>query len=208
MPHLPVNIHNIKDNFEKIFFEWNNLLPSDLLNVLIVDKFYNKVHAGYQQFCIIVAIIGGWQVLHGQDQTYNTRYEKFLSETLPDNDVFTDGEDVMHDGKIIAKKDGMKEKLAQVLGAGKTFKELGEDIDGIRDCILHWDNKLRTPTKTDKQFKKYQPIIEKEVQISNLCEILFILMIKAIYTKIGITLTNDEKKNLLRYVTLWSSYSL
>ncbi len=201
-PYIPVNISNVKDKFNDIYDTWNNILPSDMLDVVIVDKFYNHAGSGYQQFSILLSIIGSWQIIHGSNKTYNSRYQKFLEENLPNNDILTDGSKI--DDKIIRK--GIKERFYEILGFGKTWCDIACDLDNIRDCILHLDMKINNKKSTNNIFDKYKNIIEKETSISNLCEILFIVLVKAIYSKLGIKLTDDEKNNLLRYVVSWTSY--
>ena len=92
------------------------------------------------------------------------------------------------------------------MGFDKTWGDIACDLDNIRDCILHLDMKINNKKSTNNIFDKYKNIIEKETSISNLCEILFIVLVKAIYSKLGIKLTDDEKNNLLRYVVSWTSY--
>lgn len=196
-PYIPVNISNIKDNFNNIYDTWNNILPSDMLDMIIVDKFYKHAGSGYQQFSILLSIIGSWQIIHGSNKVYNSRYEKFLEENLPDNDILTNGNEY---------RKGIKERFCEILGANKTWCKIADDLDNIRDCILHLDLKISNKKCTNNIFAKYKNIIEKETSISNLCEILFIVLVKAVYSKIGITLTDDEKNNLLRYIVSWTSY--
>ena len=198
LPYIPVNISNVKDKFNEIYDNWNNILPSDLLDILIVDKFYNHVGSGYQQFSILLSIIGSWQIIHGSDNTYNSRYEKFLEENLPDNDIFTNG---IKEGEKIIRK-GIKERFYDILSSNK-WSDIAYDLNNIRDFILHLDMKVNNKKGN---FSKYISIIDEETSINNLCEILFIILIKAIYSKIGIVLTDDEKNNLLRYIVSWTSY--
>lgn len=197
-PYIPVNISNVEDKFNDIYDNWNNILPSDMLDIVIVDKFYNQAGSGYQQFSILLSIIGSWQIIHGSDKTYNSRYQKFLEENLPNDDIFTDGSE---------HRKGIRERFYEILGFDKTWGDIACDLDNIRDCILHLDMKINNNKKnTNNIFAKYKNIIEKETSISNLCEILFIVLVKAIYTKLGIILTDDEKNNLLRYIVSWTSY--
>lgn len=197
LPYIPVNISNVKDKFNEIYDNWNNILPSNMLDIVIVDKFYNQAGSGYQQFSILLSIIGSWQIIHGSDKKYNSRYQKFLEENLPNNDIFTDGSEY---------RKGVKERFCEILGLGKTWYDIAYDLDNIRDCILHLDMKINNKRSTNNIFAKYKNIIEKETSISNLCEILFIVLVKAIYSKLGIILTDDEKNNLLRYIVSWTSY--
>lgn len=155
----------------------------------MVDKLYNKAHAGYQQYCIVIAIIGSWQVIHGIDKDCGKRYSNFLRENLHSGDTLNDG--------II-------KKLNNFLGDSKNLDDLSIDIGEIRNCILHAD---QIP-KSGKKYKKYKNILEEEITISNLCETLFIVLIKVVYEKLGIILNEDQKSNLLNCLRLWSSHSL
>lgn len=189
MFHLPINIHNIKDNLANVLKNWNEILNTDLLNVLVVDKFYNNVRSGYQQYCILVAIIGSWQVTHGTNQDYKKRYRNFLNENLQPIDNLNKE---------------LLQKLNELLGLSKNFDDLGWDIGEIRNCILHIDS----ITKSSEKYLKYKNILENEISISNLCETLFIILIKVVYEKLGIILSEDQKNNLLRCLRFWSSCSL
>lgn len=205
--HLPITINNVKNNFKDIFANWVKILPSDLLNLVVIDKFYNNITPGYQQFSILLAIIGGWQILHGENKDYNKRYENFLKETLQPNDIFYKGKGEKC-GNASTKQEGIKDKIDRIFGSEKSFGSIAQDLNNIRDCILHWDQKLQNQKKSDTQLERCKDILNKETSVMNLCEILFIVLLYAIYSKLGIVLSENQKLNLLRYVRSWSECSI
>ena len=77
-------------------------------------------------------------------------------------------------------------------------------IGEIRNTILHIDQL----SPTCQKIKKYGHIVKNEIHIANLCEILFIIVIKAIYRKLGIEQSEDQKRGLLRQCLNWSSVPL
>ena len=188
MPHLPVCLRNIKDKFSEILKNWEEVLQFDLVNAFIMDKLYHNSGAGLQQYSILVALIGAWQ--SKKDGNYNNRYKNFLAENLlPEDDVFN--KEIMI-------------KLRRILGDSKTLDEIAEDIGEIRNTILHIDQL----SPTCQKIKKYGHIVKNEIHIANLCEILFIIVIKAIYRKLGIEQSEDQKRGLLRQCLNWSSVPL
>lgn len=188
MPHLSVCLRNIKDKFSEILKNWEEVLQFDLVNAFIMDKLYHNSGAGLQQYSILVALIGAWQ--SKKDGNYNNRYKNFLAENLlPEDDVFN--KEIMI-------------KLRRILGDSKTLDEIAEDIGEIRNTILHIDQL----SPTCQKIKKYGHIVKNEIHIANLCEILFIIVIKAIYRKLGIEQSEDQKRGLLRQCLNWSSVPL
>jgi len=186
MSNMPITIHDININFATIFDRWNNL-PSEVLNILFDDKLYNKANPGYQQYSIMIAILGSWQVQNGKTKDNGTRYEKLLEENLLPSDLIND--------EITAK-------LKAILGIEKPLDKIARDLGEIRDCILHMD----TIPKTHRKYIQHKTILENETHINNLCEILFIFMVKIVYSYIGIVLSDNQKKILARQIISWSEY--
>lgn len=187
MPHLPLCINNIKQCFPEILRKFDDILEYSLVDTYLTDKHYNNIKSGMQQYSVIVALIGAWQTKQNGD--YQHRYEDFFTENLQPSDKLNDG---------------LIEKMKKILGQNKTLSELALDIGEIRNTILHIDNIPNTKSK----IKKYGNIINSDTDISNLCEILYIIIIKAIYAKLGIQLQDQQKENLLRYCLTWNSISL
>ncbi len=188
MFHLPVCLNNVKDKFSEVLKSWKEVLQYDLVNSFITDKLYNNSGAGLQQYSILIALIGAWQ--SKKDGDYKNRYKNFLFDNLlPEDDVFN--KEIMV-------------KLRQILGNSKTLDEIAEDIGEIRNTILHID----TIPPADKKLKKYEYLFKDELHIANLCEILFIIVIKAIYRKLGIEQSEDQKRGLFRQCLNWSSIPL
>lgn len=190
--HLPVSINQVTTNLIEIIDSFNNLLPTNLLESLIFDRIYNKNFPTYQQFIITTSVIGGWQHKYSNGKK---KYEDFFSENLLDNDTITDGN--KQRGLT-----GIKDHLESILGGAKNFSEMGKDIGHLRDCIAHFDEKM---TGNNKILKRYKHILDDEAQIANLCDVLFCLLIYAIYKKIGIELNDDQKCNFLRCIRKWNT---
>ena len=188
MPYMPITIHNIKEKFAQIFNRWINL-PTKLLNMLFFDKLYQEANVGYQQYSIIIAILGSWQLEYGLDKSNKTRYEKLLEENLLPSDPIND--------EILVK-------LKSIFGNGSSLNEIAFSLGEIRDCILHMDS----ITKTQKKYQKYKAILEDNTQINNLCEVLFIFMVKIVYSYLGIIMSDDQKKMLAMRIITWANYSL
>lgn len=188
MAYLPVCLNNVRDKFSEILKNWKEILQFDLINSFITDKLYHNSGAGLQQYSILIALIGAWQ--SKKDGDYKNRYKNFLAENLlPEDDVFNEEITI---------------KLRQILGDSKTLDEIAEDIGEIRNTILHIDQL----SPTCQKLKKYGHIVKNEIHIANLCEILFIIVIKAIYRKLGIEQSEDQKRGLLRQCLNWSSVPL
>lgn len=188
MAYLPVCLNNVRDKFSEILKNWKEILQFDLINSFITDKLYHNSGAGLQQYSILIALIGAWQ--SKKDGDYKNRYKNFLAENLlPEDDVFNEEITI---------------KLRQILGDSKTLDEIAEDIGEIRNTILHIDQL----SPTCQKLKKYGHIVKNEIHIANLCEILFIIVIKAIYQKLGIEQSEDQKRGLLRQCLNWSSVPL
>ncbi len=188
MAYLPVCLNNVRDKFSEILKNWKEILQFDLINSFITDKLYHNSGAGLQQYSILIALIGAWQ--SKKDGDYKNRYKNFLAENLlPEDDVFNEEITI---------------KLRQILGDSKTLDEIAEDIGEIRNTILHIDQL----SPTCQKLKKYGHIVKNEMHIANLCEILFIIVIKAIYRKLGIEQSEDQKRGLLRQCLNWSSVPL
>lgn len=188
MAYLPVCLNNVRDKFSEILKNWKKILQFDLINSFITDKLYHNSGAGLQQYSILIALIGAWQ--SKKDGDYKNRYKNFLAENLlPEDDVFNEEITI---------------KLRQILGDSKTLDEIAEDIGEIRNTILHIDQL----SPTCQKLKKYGHIVKNEIHIANLCEILFIIVIKAIYRKLGIEQSEDQKRGLLRQCLNWSSVPL
>lgn len=188
MAYLPVGLNNVRDKFSEILKNWKEILQFDLINSFITDKLYHNSGAGLQQYSILIALIGAWQ--SKKDGDYKNRYKNFLAENLlPEDDVFNEEITI---------------KLRQILGDSKTLDEIAEDIGEIRNTILHIDQL----SPTCQKLKKYGHIVKNEIHIANLCEILFIIVIKAIYRKLGIEQSEDQKRGLLRQCLNWSSVPL
>lgn len=188
MVYLPVCLNNVRDKFSEILKNWKEILQFDLINSFITDKLYHNSGAGLQQYSILIALIGAWQ--SKKDGDYKNRYKNFLAENLlPEDDVFNEEITI---------------KLRQILGDSKTLDEIAEDIGEIRNTILHIDQL----SPTCQKLKKYGHIVKNEIHIANLCEILFIIVIKAIYRKLGIEQSEDQKRGLLRQCLNWSSVPL
>lgn len=186
MASLPVCIHNIRNIFSNAITVWNNILKFSLVNTFLTDKLYNNATAGIQQYSIIVALIGAWQVNKGSK--YDRRYEDFFVTYLSASNELNKG---------------LTTKLREILGPNKTLQQIATDIRDIRNTILHID----TISPNDKKIKKYGTMINNGIDISNLCEILFIMIIKVIYSELGISLTSSQEGNLLRQCLLWQSIS-
>ena len=186
---LPVTIHNIKERFADILKRWHDMRLNSLLNMLISDKLYGNAQPGYQQYCIIVALIGSWQVSNGSNKDYSKRYENFFNENLLPSDKLNDS---------------LLLQFKTFLGQTKSLNELASDVGEIRNCILHIDS----IPKTSDKYIKYKGILEDESKVKNLCEILFIVIIKAVYSELGIDLEEHQKENLLRYLVSWQTISL
>lgn len=188
MAYLPVCLNNVRDKFSEILKNWKEILQFDLINSFITDKLYHNSGAGLQQYSILIALIGAWQ--SKKDGDYKNRYKNFLAENLlPEDDVFNEEITI---------------KLRQILGDSKTLDEIAEDIGEIRNTILHIDQL----SPTCQKLKKYGHIVKNEIHIANLCEILFIIVIKAIYRKLGIEQSEAQKRGLLRQCLNWSSVPL
>lgn len=188
MAYLPVCLNNVRDKFSEILKNWKEILQFDLINSFITDKLYHNSGAGLQQYSILIALIGAWQ--SKKDGDYKNRYKNFLAENLlPEDDIFNEEITI---------------KLRQILGDSKTLDEIAEDIGEIRNTILHIDQL----SPTCQKLKKYGHIVKNEIHIANLCEILFIIVIKAIYRKLGIEQSEDQKRGLLRQCLNWSSVPL
>ena len=188
MAYLPVCLNNVRDKFSEILKNWKEILQFDLINSFITDKLYHNSGAGLQQYSILIALIGAWQ--SKKDGDYKNRYKNFLAENLlPEDDVFNEEITI---------------KLRQILGDSQTLDEIAEDIGEIRNTILHIDQL----SPTCQKLKKYGHIVKNEIHIANLCEILFIIVIKAIYRKLGIEQSEDQKRGLLRQCLNWSSVPL
>lgn len=188
MAYLPVCLNNVRDKFSEILKNWKEILQFDLVNSFITDKLYHNSGAGLQQYSILIALIGAWQ--SKKDGDYKNRYKNFLAENLlPEDDVFNEEITI---------------KLRQILGDSQTLDEIAEDIGEIRNTILHIDQL----SPTCQKLKKYGHIVKNEIHIANLCEILFIIVIKAIYRKLGIEQNEDQKRGLLRQCLNWSSVPL
>lgn len=54
-----------------------------------------------------------------------------------------------------------------------------------------------------KNTNNIKNILEDEVSISNICEILFVIFIRAIYNKMGIAESEHQKHNLVNQLRRW-----
>ncbi len=187
MPQLPITIHNIKNDFSAIFEKWDTL-PREFVSLLI-DRLYNNAKAGNQQYCMMIAAIASWQVTNGLNKNYNSRYEAILEENLEFVDSIN--------SEIV-------KGFGEIFETEKTLCEVGRALGKIRDYFLHIDS----IPKTSKKYDEYMSILSNENKIMNLCELLYIFMIKITYSYLGISLSDDQKENLSRMRIAWKTLSL
>ena len=180
---LPVNLSMVKDIFPAIWKFWEEMLQDEfnIINIVLTDKIFNRVMTGYQSLVAYEAYIQEWQVRYGTDKSLNDRHEHFFAENLS------------------WTNDDLCEKLKQLLPNAKSVSDIAKSIADMRDCITHTDNKRRN----DKKYKQHKNILEDEVSISNICEILFVIFIRAIYNKMGIAESEYQKHNLVNQLRRW-----
>lgn len=198
---LTNTIESIKDNFKDLYEEFRQLMDDgglSLLNILIHERIFkhrNQIDSvGYLQYCWIINTIGDWQCKHGAridpdsgkplsgKEVANRRFELFLKQHLrPQNEFRT----------------AVKNELSRVLGASD-LTVIGSTIGGIRDCLEHKNTSSSYPT--------YKNFVEDEICVNNLCELLFLLLMSALYDKLGIKLNDRQNLSLKQKIIKWSKY--
>lgn len=178
--HLPVNLDNIKDKFPTILPIWQEMTREtfSLINVVLTDKLYGSGQTGYQNFLSYVAYAEEWQKGYNQE----TGLKAYLDENMQNGDFIYNN---------------FKTYFPDVNSVQDISQHLGE----IRDCIAHTQIKINK----SKKYKRNKNVLEQEVDIQNLCEILFLLFVRTIYKKLGIEQTRFQQENLERQLCLWNT---
>ncbi|MBP3687363.1 MAG: hypothetical protein J6J35_03245 [Alphaproteobacteria bacterium] len=175
--NLPVTIDNMKGNFQLIWKKWLELLKYDLVDRYIIERFYNLVHAGTLQYCLLVPMIEAWQIKHSHNKD---KYENYFEESLCGNDDFC---------KIITQELFNCTKT-------KSFKELGCAISDIRNLILHTD----TMPENHAARKKYGNFLINNELMGYFCNLVCLVVSKRFYNELGLNQTENQKNNLLKYI--------
>lgn len=178
--HLPVNLDNIKDKFPTILPIWQEMTRDtfSIINVVLTNKLYGRSQISYQSFLLYVAYAEEWQKGYNQ----KTGLKAYFEENVQKDDFIYNS---------------FKAYFSDVNSVQDIPKHLGE----IRDCIAHTQIKLNN----SKKYKRHKDILEREVDIQNLCEILFLLFVRTIYKKFGIEQTQFQQGNFERRLCLWNT---
>lgn len=185
MAQMPICVHSIESNFQDIFAEWIKIYENSLLIDCLLNRLYRNCGHGYQQFNMILSQCAFFQIRYGKNKCNGKRYENFVEETLSEGTSFSKNisfylEEIFADIAIENDKESYHRKIGYLLG-------------NLRDYIAHADT-IPPESEKGKIFKKYAGT---DVQINRLCEILFVMLIKRIYNKIGIKQTNLQEDNLI-----------
>jgi len=170
---LPVNINGVKANFHDIFSQWNEYASENLS--IVLPTLLNHINGQYNFVQNYVLLL--------------TAIEKWA---MDENENY----------KTIEKYDwfineyGSDELKTHFCKYLPTEKTIGEHLSDIRKCIVH-PATLRSGGK-----RKYKDILH-DSSLDNLNELMFILLIIALYNKLGIdqgvvTKISEKYSNYIR----------
>ena len=185
---LPVTLHSIKDNFSTIWKLWKEMTVDDfnIINIVLHNRLLHGVMSeGYQSLIMYKSFIGDWQIKYGNDKNENGRYEHFFQENLSTTD------DVLY------------KKLKEILPTVETIKDISSIIGDMRNCISHTDNK----SKNKDSYKNNKQILEDEIKVKNLCNVLFLVLLRAIHKKMNIQKTPLQENIFNGFAGKWSRTS-
>lgn len=182
----PITYDGIKDKFQFIFSEWTNLYFSkfSLPNKLIIEHIYNN-KVGYDVYILLISALAQWQRRHGKIIDKKKSYDAFISENFNEDDRY------------------FMPKIKEILPFAQ-YSNFGKILGNIRDCIVH-SNQIDENKGIDKQIISF---IEEEYNIYSLCEVIYMLLIKVIYKKLGITLNNRTQSLLTLKIKRYHSILL
>jgi hypothetical protein len=203
---IPIRIGALQENFRSIYNEFQTIMQDNgfsLLEDLINERIYKQGERrsntlGYMQFSWIDNIICDWQQRYGANKTEGDEEVNFLTEHLNDKIFGTDNPTRFCDK--VAKD------LQNIFGDTDTLETIGWKIRQIRNCLEHKKSR-ETHKKPELNYESYKHIIENQATIYNLCELLFVVMKKVLYSKIGIVLDDDQWEKFVNsdHLPLWTN---
>lgn len=161
---MKVNVNNIKDNFQKIFSEWDEL-ANDKTDI-ILDTLSTHIGGGYNTVQHTVTFISCLE------QWYH-KYEK-SSESKYDCVVNRYGTNSLKD--FIIEKAPIKAKDGDTVG---------KLLSNIRVIVLHANGARKHTAKNDE--------ILDQSSFGNTSEAIFIILLRAIFTKLGVSKESIDK---------------
>lgn len=181
-----ITLDDTKNDFHKIYSDFYQIMEksgSGLLNILIGERIWKHKQKqdsdGHIQYCWIINTIGDWQCKYGNNKKGTERFQSFLKENLRSKSEFNK--------KIV---EGLKKEFCK----SDSLNKLGVKIGNVRNCLEH---------KKSPLYPKYKHIVENEIAINNLCELLFLVLMKALYKKIGIKVEEKRFDHLLSHLVVW-----
>lgn len=164
--YLPVNMLGVKENFGSIVNSWDRF-KNERFNI-VLQTIINHIYNHvdcFQHYVLLIASIDQWSFWENIDS--KIKYDGFINNHANEK---------------------IKSKLLEMLPSGIKNEELGKALGDIRNCIIH------PPKQNTKEFKKYSSVINY-AGISNLSELVYFVLVVALYKKIGV-----EKKYIEKFL--------
>ncbi len=182
---LPVYLENITSSFEEILELWLEMTKDEfnILNIILTDKLYNRADVGYQSIMNYRSFIEDWQTTYGKNKDNGQHLQNFFEENLSE------------------KNDCIYGGLLKIFPNINNARDFGDKLLEIRDCLGH----IKTKRANAEKYTKNKDILENEIKIKNFCEILFIVIIKAIHRKFGIIHNEKQLERLYGRGSVWQN---
>ncbi len=155
---LPVNINGIKDDFDSIVKKWSSFYDQEF-NIILTSVLNHISHKydSSEHFILLVSSLERWASLENPCFKVNSKYDWVLE-------------------RYAGTK--LKEYLQKFLPV-KSGVSIGQHLKNFRACIVH-------PASIEKGYKNYKKFLRSDT-IDNISEGLFMVLVIAIYSKIGIS---------------------
>jgi hypothetical protein len=178
---LPVNLQGIKDNFSEIYPAWRKFRMDDMNLVLhvVLDHIENSRFSIHKPAIIISAMEQWFYKYSGLSGTKKDKYEKVIAAYSSDQ---------------------INTQLESCIPFERTGNvSLGGLITHVRTAILHPGSDL-PPIKAGAS-----PL--GEVGLANIAEMLYIIIVLGVYTKIGVSedAISNVRESYKRFTALYRS---
>lgn len=179
---LPVNLEGIQGNFSAIYPAWRDFRIDDMNLVLhvVLDHIENS-RLSIQKPAIMISAMEQWFYKYsGLNGSKNDKYQKVI-------DAYS--------------SDQIKSQLESCIPFERNANTtLGELITHVRAAILHPGSNTQPPIKAGAS-----PL--GEIGLANIAEMLYIIIVLGVYTKIGVSedAISNVRESYKRFTALYRS---
>lgn len=179
--YLNISSNDIETNFQAILDFWSELSGSALdLTLNVINKHFKSGYNSVQHAVVCIAALEQWFNDHEQSEEGMKKYDFMLNKYATEYML-----------------DKLREEIPLKIKEGES---LGKKITDIRSVVLHPVAGKSQPMKEGRSFD--------EATFRNLSEIFIMVLIKAIYTKFGVSDEIVKKFGSARLTTLHEHHVL